>query len=462
MRHAIAAERGDDWPDDNKRPLTERGISRFKESVGGLKELDAVIDEIFTSPLVRASRPRDLLAAGVEGRPRVKMLDALAPGQPPATVMAQLAKVAKRRRIALVGHEPDLGELAAHLIGARRPLPFKKGGICRIDVESLSTKSRRRRSSGSSRQRCCVNSLRERDRRGHHQPDFRRGPTAGCGAAACRARHGVSASPRRRRGSVRDRARRTRARAGACRAGTRRVAVHCLGRRRHGERSGLGAGVHQCLAGDHSERIGKRLVARSGHSVRTACSVRDCARRTRACDRCRRDRGPAVLQSSPASASTRASRTSSRPPDSCAAASCAISKSPAREIFTRATHAYDDLHRRQAKPIARAARRDRQRASVRQRRAHRADGAHRRRQARCGGGGRSLTVVPSCRHAPKLFRGRVGDVPGVTMSSATRVEITRDEPLMYHVDGEPFAGGSTVSAHIRPGALRVRVGNLCA
>jgi phosphohistidine phosphatase len=141
VRHAIAAERGDDWPDDSKRPLTERGISRFKESVGGLKELDAVIEEIFSSPLVRARQTGDLLAAGVEGRPSVKLLDALAPGQPPATVMAQLAKVAKRRCIALVGHEPDLGELAAYLIGARRPMPFKKGGICRIDVASLSTKS---------------------------------------------------------------------------------------------------------------------------------------------------------------------------------------------------------------------------------------------------------------------------------------------------------------------------------
>jgi len=141
VRHAIAAERGDDWPDDTKRPLTERGISRFKESVGGLKGLDAVIEEIFTSPLVRARQTADLLAAGVEGRPSVKLLDALAPGQAPATVMAQLAKVAKRRRIALVGHEPDLGELAAHLIGARRPLPFKKGGICRIDLAGLSSKA---------------------------------------------------------------------------------------------------------------------------------------------------------------------------------------------------------------------------------------------------------------------------------------------------------------------------------
>ena len=64
------------------------------------------------------------------------------------------------------------------------------------------------------------------------------------------------------------------------------------------------------------------------------------------------------------------------------------------------------------------------------------------------------------RHAPKLFRGRLADVPGVTMTSATRVEITSTDPLTYHVDGEPCMGGSVISACIRPGALRVRVRNL--
>jgi phosphohistidine phosphatase len=140
VRHAIAAERGDEWPDDSKRPLTERGIARFKECVAGLAELDAAIDEIFTSPLVRTRQTAELLAAGVAGKPTVKVLDALAPGHTATAVMAQLAKQAKRRRIALVGHEPDLGELAAHLIGAQRALPFKKGGICRIDVETLTSR----------------------------------------------------------------------------------------------------------------------------------------------------------------------------------------------------------------------------------------------------------------------------------------------------------------------------------
>jgi len=36
-----------------------------------------------------------------------------------------------------VGHEPMLGELAARLIGSRHPIEFKKGGVCRLDVEDL-------------------------------------------------------------------------------------------------------------------------------------------------------------------------------------------------------------------------------------------------------------------------------------------------------------------------------------
>ena len=140
VRHAIAAERGEDWPNDDKRPLTARGVSRFRECVEGLSTLGVAIDEIFTSPLVRARQTADLLASGLPGTPAVKILDALSPGHAPGSVLAQLARQAHRRRIALVGHEPDLGELAAHLIGAGRALPFKKGGVCRIDVESLTSR----------------------------------------------------------------------------------------------------------------------------------------------------------------------------------------------------------------------------------------------------------------------------------------------------------------------------------
>lgn len=140
VRHAIAAERGDQWPDDTKRPLTERGIQRFKEGVAGLAGLEVTIQEIITSPLVRARQTADLLAAGLPGKPVVRVLKALEPGHSPAAVMAQVARLARRSRIALVGHEPGLGELAAHLLGASRPLPFRKGGICRVDLSSLTSR----------------------------------------------------------------------------------------------------------------------------------------------------------------------------------------------------------------------------------------------------------------------------------------------------------------------------------
>lgn len=137
VRHALAAERGDDWPDDTKRPLTANGASRFRDVVSGLVWLGVAVDEILTSPLVRARQTADLLSARLPEHPPIKMVDELAPGHDVAQVIAELAKRVKRRRVAIVGHEPDLGELAAALVGAQRALPFRKGGVCRIDVSGL-------------------------------------------------------------------------------------------------------------------------------------------------------------------------------------------------------------------------------------------------------------------------------------------------------------------------------------
>jgi phosphohistidine phosphatase len=140
VRHAIAAERGEEWPDDAKRPLTDTGVARFKEVVKGLAWLDVEIDEIFTSPLVRAKQTANLLAHGLADKASVKTLDALSPGHMPRVVMSELNRCAKRRRIALVGHEPGLGELASHLLGSPRALVFKKGGVCQIAVQGLTSR----------------------------------------------------------------------------------------------------------------------------------------------------------------------------------------------------------------------------------------------------------------------------------------------------------------------------------
>ena len=134
IRHAIAEERGEEWPDDDLRPLTEEGVQRFTEAAQGLLTFEAPPGRILTSPLVRARQTAGLLAAAMHPRAPLAVMEELAPGNPPDAVLAQVRKLSDSGPLALVGHEPDLGHLAAHVAGASRAFPFKKGGMCRIDV----------------------------------------------------------------------------------------------------------------------------------------------------------------------------------------------------------------------------------------------------------------------------------------------------------------------------------------
>lgn len=58
--------------------------------------------------------------------------------------------------------------------------------------------------------------------------------------------------------------------------------------------------------------------------------------------------------------------------------------------------------------------------------------------------------------APWLFAGRIGQLPGVVMRTASEIEVTSAHPVIYHIDGEPFVGGASLTARVRPMALRVR------
>ena len=140
IRHGVAAERGKEWPDDSKRPLTPDGIARLRKSARGLNELGIGFDQIVTSPLVRTRQTADVFAEELTDHPPVATADALAPAGSSASVIQEITRHARKARVALVGHEPNLGELAAQLIGARTPLEFKKGGICRIDFDMLPPK----------------------------------------------------------------------------------------------------------------------------------------------------------------------------------------------------------------------------------------------------------------------------------------------------------------------------------
>jgi phosphohistidine phosphatase len=137
IRHAIAEQRGDAWPDDAKRPLTANGAARMKKAARGLARLQVTLDLVLTSPLVRARQTAEIVAGAFDPHPAIVNTDALAPGGSYGALVADLEKHVRKAHLALVGHEPSIGELAARLIGSRHPVEFKKGTICRVDLDEI-------------------------------------------------------------------------------------------------------------------------------------------------------------------------------------------------------------------------------------------------------------------------------------------------------------------------------------
>jgi phosphohistidine phosphatase len=137
IRHGLAETRGEAWPDDTKRPLSDEGVSRMRKAARGLARMDVSLDVILTSPLVRTRQTAELVAGAFSSRPPIVAIESLAPEGSYQALLADLEKQSRRARIALVGHGPNIGDFAARLAGSRHPFPLKKGAVCRVDVDAL-------------------------------------------------------------------------------------------------------------------------------------------------------------------------------------------------------------------------------------------------------------------------------------------------------------------------------------
>jgi phosphohistidine phosphatase len=138
VRHAIAFDRDpDQWPNDSDRPLTPEGEARFREIARGLRTLLPSIELVLASPYARAWRTAELLAEE-SGWPAPVPTDALEAERSPADAMEVLRSQAGTGSLALVGHEPNLSELASLLLtGSERRLrlEMKKGGLAYLAVD---------------------------------------------------------------------------------------------------------------------------------------------------------------------------------------------------------------------------------------------------------------------------------------------------------------------------------------
>jgi phosphohistidine phosphatase len=118
-RHADAEE---GFP-DLARKLTSKGQRQADNVAAWLLQRLPSKFSVLASPAARAQQ-----TAAALGVP-VKTIDQLAPGATVAEILRAADWPDRKGPVVVVGHQPDFGRAAAHLIGAHAELSIKKGGL---------------------------------------------------------------------------------------------------------------------------------------------------------------------------------------------------------------------------------------------------------------------------------------------------------------------------------------------
>ena len=135
VRHAEAIERAPEIPEE-QRYLTQRGRKRFRKVARSLRKSGIKPDVILTSPLVRAVQTAEILAQALKFKGDLVVSALLAHGFLPEELDELLQGFPEARVIALVGHEPEFGEVARTLLGVASTCTLQKGATITFKKEA--------------------------------------------------------------------------------------------------------------------------------------------------------------------------------------------------------------------------------------------------------------------------------------------------------------------------------------
>jgi phosphohistidine phosphatase len=140
IRHADAGERDPHkWPDDTKRPLSKKGRRQQEKMNGRLRRRGYRPSRVLASPWTRAWQTAQLVAREFRtGSPEACEALASIPKVEPIT--SAIGAAGHGVTIALVGHEPWLGELASRLLTSspsRLAIDFPKSGVLGIQLSEV-------------------------------------------------------------------------------------------------------------------------------------------------------------------------------------------------------------------------------------------------------------------------------------------------------------------------------------
>jgi phosphohistidine phosphatase len=142
IRHGIAAEKGT-YTDDEQRPLIKKGQVKTAQVAQRLINIGLNFDLLLSSPLVRAIQTAEILQqAGLA--PTIETISSLKPDgsiEEWLKWQEQYQLQHAEAKIALVGHQPDLGNWAEMLIwGAiKGQIEVKKSGIIGLKIPQIGT-----------------------------------------------------------------------------------------------------------------------------------------------------------------------------------------------------------------------------------------------------------------------------------------------------------------------------------
>ena len=102
------------------RPLTAEGIQESTQTSALLSRTDLSVSRILHSGKARAQQTADILALGIQPRPKIETREGLAPMDDPQQIAETLAESSDE--VVMVGHLPHLS-LPARPPPRRRPEP---------------------------------------------------------------------------------------------------------------------------------------------------------------------------------------------------------------------------------------------------------------------------------------------------------------------------------------------------
>lgn len=119
---------------DGARALVEKGREQARRAAKTLKRANLLPEIVLTSPLVRARQTADEFCE-IAGLPGPLSQSWLSCGMSPGEALSELSSFADFKRIAIVGHEPDLSRLIESVLGVGGGgVEVKKGAIACLRI----------------------------------------------------------------------------------------------------------------------------------------------------------------------------------------------------------------------------------------------------------------------------------------------------------------------------------------